>query len=79
MEQRDLKCYSHENLFEQVKSAPFERGHYRVTFYVKKGLISREPTSEVAEFYYFPSAGTIRDTAMNIVMYSARLDKYHIK
>jgi hypothetical protein len=78
-EERDLFCFTFENLFEQARQTPFERGYFRVRFYTQGGLLSRKPTEKIGDFYYYPSAGTIRDTEMNIVMYNARLDKYHVR
>lgn len=73
----DLYCFSHEHLFAQITGMPMVRGHFAVKFYAQDGMLSREPTATVAEFFFYPSAGTIRDGEMNIVYYSSLIDKYN--
>ncbi|MCS7000741.1 MAG: hypothetical protein RML15_05575 [Bacteroidota bacterium] len=73
----DIFVYSPENLFRQIETAPFELGYYTVRFYVDQhGRLARKPTDRIATFYYSPSGGTLRDENLNIVLYSARLDRY---
>lgn len=69
--------YSPENLISQAATAPEHLGYRIVKFYVdERGLLASHPTPQTAEFYYSPSGGTLRDAEMNIVLYSARFDKY---
>ena len=76
-DQRDLNVYSPEALLEQAKSAPLNLGYKILTFYVNPdGTLAKENTSETAEFYLSPSGGTLRDSNMNIVVYSAKFDRY---
>lgn len=73
----DLKLYTPANLLEQTATAPFELGYYHLTFYVDdKGLLAKSATDKTDVFYYSPSGGTLRDGAMNIVLYSAKFDIY---
>ncbi|MBL7997840.1 MAG: hypothetical protein JNL32_04285 [Candidatus Kapabacteria bacterium] len=69
--------YSPANLLEQSKSAPYELGYYKLRFYVDdKGLLAKTDTGILGDFFYSPSGGTLRDSAMNIVLYSAKFDIY---
>lgn len=73
----DIFVYSPENLQRQIKTAPFELGYYTVRFYVdENGRLAKSRTDQIATFYYSPSGGTLRDVNLNIVLYSARLDRY---
>lgn len=75
--EHDLLSFSLENLQRQLDSAPFELGYYTLRFYVdERGRPSRTPTERIGTFYYSPSGGTLRDENLNIVFYSARLDRY---
>ncbi len=73
----DLHLFSHEHLFAQIAGKTMVRGHHAVEFYSHHGMLSRERTDTVAQFFYYPSAGTIRDAGMNIVYYSSLIDKYN--
>ena len=75
----DIFCFSHEHLIAQIAGATKERGHYHVRFYAANGLLSRDATDTVSDFFYYPSAGTIRDSDMNIVYYSSLIDHYNKK
>ena len=75
----DRLCFSHEHLFAQIAEAPLVRGHFVVRFYEANGQLSRIKTDTVKDFYFYPSAGTIRDGDMNIVYYSSLIDKYNRK
>jgi len=73
----DLYTYSHENVFEQVRKAPYRLGYYVLTFYVDSfGRPSKERTDRVAEFCLFPSGGCLRDSNMNIILYDSKYDTY---
>jgi hypothetical protein len=77
MTQPDVYVYSLDNLQRQLETAPFELGYYTVHFYVdERGRLARTPTERVGTFYYSPSGGTLRDEQLNIVLYSARIDRY---
>ncbi len=69
--------YSPEALLEQAGSTSLEQGYYHLRFYVDShGQLSKVPTDKLASFYYSPSGGTLRDAELNIVVYSARFDKF---
>jgi hypothetical protein len=72
----DIYIYSDENLLKQIENSKYELGFYRVKFYVENGLISDKPTDEIAEFYLYPSGGTLRDKNFNMVFSSSKLDTY---
>jgi hypothetical protein len=73
----DIHCFSHENLVKQAETAEQQLGYYIVHFYVDEaGVISKEKTAQVGQFFLSPSGGTLRDKDMNIVTYSAKYDKY---
>lgn len=73
----DIHLYSPAALQQQSESAPFSLGYYKLQFYVdEKGLLAKQPTNTLGLFYYSPSGGTLRDEQMNIVLYSARFDKF---
>ena len=76
-DQRDLNVYSPETLLEQAKTAPIKLGYQLLTFYVNDdGTLAKEKTPSTAQFYLSPSGGTLRDSEMNIVVYSAKFDRY---
>lgn len=73
----DLYVYSPAALQEQSKNAPFALGYYSLQFYVdEQGLLAKQPTERLGRFYYSPSGGTLRDEQLNIVLYSAKFDKF---
>jgi hypothetical protein len=73
----DIHCFSHENLVKQTETAEQQLGYYIVHFYVDEaGVISKEKTANIGQFFLSPSGGTLRDKDMNIVTYSAKYDKY---
>lgn len=73
----DLLIFTPENLLLQATSSPIEMGYHQLNFYVEKsGQLAKEPTDYLAKFYYSPSGGTLRDSDMNIVTYSAKYDKF---
>jgi hypothetical protein len=76
-EQPDLNVYNPENLLAQAKAAQERLGYKILTFYVERdGLLAKTVTPHLAQFYYSPSGGTLRDHEMNIVLYSAKFDVY---
>ena len=74
--EEDLKLFSHEHLLRQIASAPFELGAYTVRFYAEGGKPVNRVTPLVADFYLYPSGGTLRDSAFNLVFYDSRYDTY---
>lgn len=72
----DLYLFNDENIFEQLRSAPFTLGYYTLKFYVKDGKPFNKPTETVEEFFLYPSGGTLRDHSFNIVFYDSRFDTY---
>lgn len=73
----DLHIFSHENLLAQMQSSELTLGYHTVQFYVESpGIPAKHVTDTVETFYLSPSGGTLRDSSMNIVIYSAKYDKY---
>ena len=72
----DLHLFTHENLLAQIATAPFTLGAYTVRFYAEKGKPVNRVTTETAEFFLYPSGGTLRDSAFNLVFYDSRYDTY---
>jgi hypothetical protein len=72
----DLLLFTHEHLLEQLATAPYGLGAYTVRFYAEKGKPVNRVTPVVAEFYLYPSGGTLRDSAFNLVFYDSRYDTY---
>lgn len=73
----DIHIFSHEHLLEQLQHEPVELGYQKVRFYVDApGIPSKHKTDIIEDFFLSPSGGTLRDSSMNIVMYSAKYDKY---
>jgi len=73
----DVFIYSPENLLIQAAEAQQTLGYKIVKFYVDEhGLLSKHPTQRIDEFFLSPSGGTLRDTELNIVLYSAKFDLY---
>lgn len=73
----DLHLFSPENLLSQAAQTPLTLGYHTVKFYVNAdGLLAKEPTGRLGKFYLSPSGGTLRDEHMNIVLYSAKYDKF---
>ncbi len=73
----DYHIYSPENLLTQIQTAPFHLGYYSLQFYVdENGVLTKETTNTLGNFYLSPSGGTLRDEELNIVLYSAKFDKF---
>ena len=73
---RDLLLYNDENLQEQLKTAPYGLGFYTLRFYTEKGKPVNRKTDRIEEFHLYPSGGTLRDSAFNIIVYDSRYDTY---
>jgi hypothetical protein len=73
---RDLHLFTHENLLEQLSTAPFRLGAYTVRFYAENGKPANRVTENLADFYLYPSGGTLRDSAFHLVLYDSRYDTY---
>jgi hypothetical protein len=73
---RDIFLFNDENIFEQLKSAPFRLGYYTLKFYTENGKPVNRVTETISEFYLYPSGGTLRDSNFNIVFYDSRFDTY---
>lgn len=74
--QRDPFLFTHDSVLEQLKTAPFTLGYYTLRFYAESGKPVNKVTSEIGEFYLYPSGGTLRDSNFNIVFYDSRYDTY---
>ncbi|MBE2279516.1 MAG: hypothetical protein IAE91_03925 [Ignavibacteriaceae bacterium] len=74
--ENNLLIYSDENLLKQLESAEYNNGYFKLKFYTKDGLLSPEESSEISDFFYYPSGGTLRDKSLNIVFYSSKFDTY---
>lgn len=73
----DLHIYTPEHLLEQMLTAREHLGYKVVEFYVDAdGLLAKTATDRTATFYLSPSGGTLRDSELNIVLYSAKFDVY---
>lgn len=73
----DLRMFSHENVLKQLETAEFKNGYYTLTFYaLPNGKPSPAATSRVSTFYLYPSGGTLRDEAFQLVFYDSRYDTY---
>ncbi|MFZ9760829.1 MAG: hypothetical protein ACO323_01805 [Candidatus Kapaibacteriota bacterium] len=77
MIESDIHIFSHENLITQSQNSPLTLGYHTLQFYVESpGIPAKHVTNTIETFYLSPSGGTLRDSSMNIVMYSAKYDKY---
>ena len=72
----DVHLFKDENIFEQLKSAPFTLGYYTLKFYTENGKPVNKVTDTISEFYLYPSGGTLRDNDFNIIFYDSRFDTY---
>lgn len=68
--------FNDENIFGQLKVAPFTLGYYTLKFYTENGKPINRVTDTISEFYLYPSGGTLRDSSFNIVFYDSRFDTY---
>ncbi len=76
MSVNDPLLFKDENIFEQLKTAPFTLGSYTLRFYTENGKPVNKHTDTVSDFYLSPSGGTLRDSAFNIIFYDSRFDTY---
>ena len=72
----DILLFTEENIREQLKTALYSLGFYTLKFYVENGKPVNKKTETVSEFFLYPSGGTLRDSAFNIVMYDSQFDTY---
>jgi hypothetical protein len=77
LDAEDVYVFTDEHLRKQLETAETRLGYKLVRFYVDEhGVISKAKTSQTAQFYLSPSGGTLRDSNLNLVLYSARYDMY---
>lgn len=72
----DLLLFRDEHILTQLRTAPYTLGYYTLRFYVDRGKPVNRITDTIGEFYLYPSGGTLRDSAFNIVFYDSRFDTY---
>lgn len=72
----DIHLFKDENIFEQLKTAPYRLGFYTLRFYTENGKPVNKDTKTIAEFFLYPSGGTLRDGKSNIIFYDSRFDTY---
>jgi hypothetical protein len=72
----DLQLFRDENIFKQLESASFTLGYYTLRFYTENDKPVNKVTETIAEFYLYPSGGTLRDSNFNIIFYDSRFDTY---
>lgn len=76
-EELDLHVFSVKNLLAQAEAAETYMGYKLLEFYVNEsGVLTNEATGKLGTFYLSPSGGTLRDSELNIVLYSAKYDKF---
>ncbi|HXX65151.1 MAG TPA: hypothetical protein VEO56_15235 [Bacteroidota bacterium] len=68
--------FTHENVLAQLEKAPYSLGYYTLRFYSEEGKPVNRVTATISEYYLYPSGGTLRDSAFNIVSYDSRYDTY---
>ena len=72
----DPHLFNDSNILEQLKTAPFKLGYYTLRFYTENGKPVNKLTDTLAEYYLYPSGGTLRDSGFNIVFYDSQFDTY---
>ena len=72
----DVHLFTEDNIREQLKTAPFALGFYTLRFYSEKGKPVNRMTETIEEYYLYPSGGTLRDSAFNIIFYDSAFDTY---
>jgi hypothetical protein len=76
--EEELLRFSPENVLRQMQTAELRHGYYVLRFYVdERGMPSEQPTGQVGVFYLSPAGGILRDSNFNIILHSARFDRYH--
>ncbi len=74
---QDIHIYTPDNLLAQMHDAPLHLGYHTLYFYVDgQGRLAKQQTDQKAIFYLSPSGGTLRDESLNIVLYSAKFDRF---
>jgi hypothetical protein len=76
MAERDLRLFSHEHILEQIKTAEYRNGYFVLEFYAEHHKPSSKQTGSVEQFFLYPSGGTLRDCAFQLVFYDSRYDTY---
>ena len=72
----DIHLFTDENIFAQLKITPLRLGYYTLKFYTDNGKPVNKPTNTIAEYFLYPSGGTLRDAQFNILFYDSRFDTY---
>ena len=72
----DVHIFNEANIHKQLKTAPFTKGFYTLTFYTEQGKPANHRTDAISEFYLYPSGGTLRDSTFNLVFYDSQFDTY---
>lgn len=72
----DIHLYTYDNVIKQLQTAPYTLGYYTLRFYSEQGKPVNKVTNTIADFYLYPSGGTLRDGSFNIIMYDSRFDTY---
>ncbi len=73
----DLHLFTHENVLAQLATAEFRNGYYVLEFYADgQDRPSRQPTTRTAQFFLYPSGGTLRDRSFQLLFYDSRYDTY---
>ena len=72
----DLFRFTEDNLLQQLETAQYTLGFYRLKFYAEQGRPVNKVTDTIADFFLYPSGGTLRDANSNIILYSSRFDTY---
>ncbi len=75
-EEAGLLRFNEENILRQIEATPFTLGYYKLRFFTEKGKPVNKITETIGDFYLYPSGGTLRDSAFNIVFYDSRFDTY---
>ncbi len=72
----DIYLFNDNNIIEQLKIVPYTLGYYTLKFYTENGKPVNKVTDKIAEFYLYPTGGSLRDSNSNIVFYKSRFDTY---
>ena len=75
-QQETTLLFKDENIFLQLQTAPFTLGYYTLRFYSEHDKPVNKVTDTIAEFYLYPSGGTLRDSNFNMIFYDSRFDTY---
>ena len=72
----DIYLFTDANILEQIKTAHPTLGYYTLKLYSEADKPVNKVTNTIAEFYLYPSGGTLRDSKFNIILYDSRFDLY---